>query len=125
MTDILSDERLAEIRAAANHVAEQLRAGVNVHMPVRASDLRALLARLDKAEAGWRVRPLQWVEVSPGSWMAHGIGLDYVVCDRQWWQGAGASAPCADDDAAKIAAEADYEQRIRSAFLPHPPSSES
>lgn len=119
MTAPITDDRLAEIRAGLEGL-EPFDTFVQF-----AGTVSALIARLDKAEAGWRVRPLQWVEVSPGSWMAHGIGLDYVVCDRQWWQGAGASAHCADDDAAKIAAEADYEQRIRSALLPPPPSSES
>lgn len=91
--------------------------------------LAALLSRLDKAEAGWQVKPLDWTQPYPlegtfyaesllGVWSVWEIGSGYV---RAPDQRAGRKVD-GDIEAAKAAAQADYEDQLRSAFLPPPPS---
>lgn len=70
MTDIITDERLAEIRAVAQSTFERGR-GV---MSIGTDETLSLLARLDKAEAGW-----QDISTAPTNQaiQIHVPGLDY------------------------------------------------
>lgn len=69
----LDDERLAEIKKTARHVTEQHGEGINVYVPVRASDLISLLARLDKAEAG-----LEGAYIRGATWSLE-MGMHYKI----------------------------------------------
>lgn len=68
MTDIISDARLAEIRAIGLSALERGRPLIAIEV----DDIRALLVRLDKAEAGWQADATTLAIV----------GLLYRVIDR-------------------------------------------
>lgn len=100
MTDPISDDRLAEVR-------ERFAAIANSEPGSLTGDVKALLSRLDKAEAGWQVKPLEWRETPGGKYMrAVGAGRTYEVR-------AGGLVTVK-----KAAAQADYEACIRSALIP-------
>lgn len=97
-----------------------------------ADEMRSALRARTAQTVGVRVKPLEW-EADPYNegdyqfWRAKAGEYIYEVgCDRTyWWQEDGAANICAIDgfpsgDAAKAAAQADYEQRIRSQVVAAP-----
>ena len=70
------------------------------------------------------VKPLEWVyDEMRGVWSAQdGFGRHYTVSDSQWFHGSLSEFIWVDggDEAAKAAAQADYEARIRSALTAQP-----
>jgi len=66
------------------------------------------------------VKPLEWVVPKSGYGQeAYSILGKYWVLHGQFWSpGCTVSKPCRDDAAAKAAAQADFESRIRSALVP-------
>ena len=80
------------------------------------------IAALPAAEVS--VKPLEWVyDEMRGVWSAQdGFGRHYTVSDSQWFHGSLSEFIWVDggDEAAKAAAQADYEARIRSALTAQP-----
>lgn len=78
----------------------------------------------DASPSGVRVKPLVWTGPLNGSgpWSAKALGLQYVVCDRQWWEENSPTSVCESNEAAKAAAQADYEARILSALASATPA---
>jgi hypothetical protein len=133
MSDLISDERLAEIRARATACD-----GIEV-VVLQPHHLLSLLARLDKAEGiggGIRetpapakaavVKPLEWVEDEQDWWSA--TAFSYLAGYETWatprgvvrWRRPGQAKFELFDgtlDEAKAAAQRDYEARILSCLV--------
>lgn len=67
-----------------------------------------------------RVKPLEWKRYDDGWWEASSIFGDYIIREHypDWLSPHGTWVDVSDIDAAKAAAQADYEARIMSALLP-------
>lgn len=67
-----------------------------------------------------KIKPLVWEQSAGGVWIAQtGLGSHYSVADSQWFYGPMMAWVWVEggDEAAKAAAQADYEARIRSAIV--------
>ncbi len=72
---------------------------------------------------GIKIKPLEWEQNLGGVWKARtAFGTSYSVADRQWSYGPAMVWFWVEegDDAAKAAAQADYEARIMAALTPAP-----
>lgn len=78
-----------------------------------------IAAALSASANAVAVKPLPWVQVAQDHWQARVLNFKYVVVSGRWWEDrAGYVSADIGNDAAKAAAQADYEQRIRSALSP-------
>jgi hypothetical protein len=109
-----ANDRAERLEAALKWQAEQPEAH-----PFMVSQARAAIAQ---APAPVRVKPLVWEEKN-GAWDARtAFGTGYTVADSQWTYGPTKVWFYSDggNEAAKAAAQADYEARILSAITPAP-----
>lgn len=130
MSDKVSDERVSQtdlqeylrrLPATDDFVGFQRTAPIPVAV-VRSAFAELLAHRAQQQAAGWRVKPLEWVDVRGGDWHAQSILGLYQI----WRSAAGrykvASATSGQSwgtlDEAKAAAQSDYAARINSAIEP-------
>lgn len=106
------------------------RPGKGVMLCLSGAQARALAALLRGVVDGPKVKPLEWERSVIASWNDdwHTVPTGYQIrCadENGWkWSGQGAFGYERSPGAAKFAAQADYERRIRSALvLPSPPLS--
>lgn len=119
----LSDERLAQTRATIDFAKSY-----NHKVVALMTDAAlAVFDRLDKAEAGWRVRPLEWSE-DPFSdaFIADTNGLGRYVIEpfERGYKVEGGNVRTLNYtiEGAKAVAQADYKARIFSALTRSPPN---
>ena len=99
-----------------------------IRADLHAAEVARLTAERDAAIAGAvTVKPLEWHKSHFTSWRGdwHTVPTNYTVrCadENGWrWSHSGGFGYCHSDEAAKAAAQADYERRVRSAITPAPP----
>lgn len=117
MTDNLNQKGLEAFRAwYKSHVGKVL---------TRANAEKAIAAYLAEAGPAVQVKPLEWTAepTEKAVWRGHGILGRYTVASGSWWGPEPTNefhSGATDDEAAKAAAQADYESRIRSVLVSLP-----